>query len=670
MVRVPEFRFLRMNPRHFTVPALLLFPLLIASGCRERAPEVAARGDDSPPAATDRPPNIVLIMADDLGYAGVGSYGQTQYRTPNIDALAAQGMRFTQFYAGSTVCAPSRSVLLTGLHTGHTPIRGNSNVGGDEGWEIGSESSGDIPLPADIVTFPKLLKQHGYRTGCFGKWGLGRPDSSGNVNEQGFDEFYGYMSHRQAHRYYPEFLYRNGDIEPIEANAGGNEGAYSHDLIVDEAVKFIRSNAQAPFLCYMALTIPHFELKVPEDSLSEYLGKFEEKPFSDRTGTHPDNAAPHATYAAMMTRMDRDVGRLVRLLTELGIERDTLVIFTSDNGDAFRDKTGSDFFTLTGPLRGGKSTLYEGGIRVPFVCRWPGVVPAGAETNTPLYFADIMPTFCEIAGVGIPQNIDGISFVPALRGELPSQPRHDFLYWEFQNRQALLESDRKLVLTWDQLTLSSEVELYDLDADPGETVNIVHAEPDRIAAMIVAMCAARTASDVFPSPFDTDDSAAFGEFEFAGFGIEDPPKLRLLTGFAWQGPHHAWTVVPPGSDDSIFAVKLGEIDGDIQMRLKGLPFLDPAACPAHDVTVLVNGTEVGAWHLDVPRELTYKVTIPEHALKSDGEGEQIITLRIPTATPFAGADRPPAPDQRRALRLTEVRFLREIATSSTVEPRN
>src|SRR5262245_11187620 len=340
-------------------------------------------------------PNIVFILADDLGYGDLGSYGQTKIKTPHLDQLAAEGMRFTQFYAGSPVCAPSRCVLMTGKHGGHAFIRDNRE------WK----PEGQYPIPAGEVTIAELLKEQGYTTDSFGKWGLGYPGSEGDPNKQGFDVFYGYNCQREAHNYYPDHLWRNQEKVMLEGNDRGLTGKqYSHDLIEAEASKFIRENKDKPFFAYVPFTIPHLALQVPEDSLAEYSGKWADPPYDGKNGYLP-HLTPRAAYAAMVTRMDRSVGRILELIKQLGLDDNTLVIFTSDNGGAFGEVTrdfefrpgrmgGTDYvyFGSTSKFRAFKGSVYEGGIRVPFIARWPGRIKAGVVSELPAVFYDLMPT--------------------------------------------------------------------------------------------------------------------------------------------------------------------------------------------------------------------------------------------------------------------------------------
>ncbi len=387
-----------------------------------------------------RKPNIIFIMADDLGYAELGSYGQRKIRTPNLDRLAAEGVRFTQFYSGSTVCAPSRCCLLTGKHTGHAYIRDNGEL----------PTEGQRPLPRDTPTMGRVLQRAGYTTGVIGKWGLGGPGSTGEPNRQGFDHWFGYLCQRQAHNYYPTYLWRNGQKVPLDNPTfsahqrlgsvpdapGGFDrfkgSSYAPDLMINEALKFVRENQKRPFFLYYATIVPHLAIQVPDDSLAEYTNKWPETPYLSDRGYLP-HPTPRAGYAAMITRMDRDIGRLLALLEKLGLADDTLVMFTSDN-DATFDIGGYDpkFFKGTGPLRGHKTNLYEGGIRVPLIARWPGHTRPGMTANHIAALWDVLPTLAEIAGVQPRSDTDGVSFLPTLLGR-PAQKQHPYLYWEFRS---------------------------------------------------------------------------------------------------------------------------------------------------------------------------------------------------------------------------------------------
>jgi len=435
-------------------------------------------------------PNIVFIMADDLGYGQLGCYGQTKIRTPHLDRMAAEGTKFTQVYAGHCVCAPSRSVLMTGKHTGHTSVRANGG--------------GSTLLPEDI-TVAEILRQAGYATGIFGKWGLGDHGTAGVPYKQGFDEFYGYLHQVHAHFFYPWFLWRNDEKHVLAENNDKERKEYSHDLIAEQSLEFIRRHRDEPFFLYVPFTIPHFELLVPEDSLEEYEGKFPEPwPYVDKRRHYADQAAPRATLAAMITRMDRDVGRILDLLKELEIDEDTIVFFTSDNGGYRLARPGEpDFFRGNGPLRGGKGTFYEGGIRVPMIVRWPGKVAAGATDDLIWAFWDVMPTLAELAGAKAPAGIDGISVLPRLLGRGQEQPDR-FLYWEKipQGKggtpawsQAVRWGKWKAVRNKPRLPL----ELYDLDSDIGEKNDVAEGHPDVVARIESYLKTSRTVTRSYPA---------------------------------------------------------------------------------------------------------------------------------------------------------------------------
>lgn len=458
------------------------------SGCAQ-----AAQRTDS--GAKKRKPNIVYIIADDLGYAEVGCYGQKKIKTPNIDKLATQGMKFTQHYSGNPVCAPSRCVLMTGKHSGHAQVRGNKQVGGQEGWKLGSTIGGQWPLEAGTITVAKILKEAGYATGAFGKWGLGRVGTTGDPNKQGFDHFFGYICQRQAHTFYPNHLWRDGKVEWIEANKEGKEGAYSHDLIANEALKFVKANKDRPFFLYVPFTIPHVALQVPEDSLAEYRGKWPDPPYTGDKGYFP-HPNPRACYAGMVTRMDKDVGRIMSLLKELRLEENTIVMFTSDNGPTFNGGADSEFFESARPLRGLKGSVYEGGIRVPFIVRWPGRVKAGSTNDHVCAFWDFLPTCCEVIGIVTPVDIDGISILPTLLGQRGKQKKHQYLYWELRGRQGVRMERWKAV----RQKPNQKIQLYDLDKDIGEQNDVTDANPKIASRMAEIMKTGRTESEVFPLP--------------------------------------------------------------------------------------------------------------------------------------------------------------------------
>jgi arylsulfatase A len=461
-----------------------------------------------------RPPNVLFIMADDLGYNEVGLYGQEKIRTPSIDRIGREGMRFTQHYSGSPVCAPSRCVLLTGLHAGHAYIRDNDEMGerGDV-WHD-PELEGQRPLLADTYTLGTLFQDAGYVTGAIGKWGLGGPGSSGAPNQQGFDHWYGYLCQRIAHNYYPTHLWRNGEKDILEGNeyfyphqrlpeeadptdpavyepySGGD---YSMDFMAQEARSFIRDHAEDPFFLYLPFPVPHVSLQVPEDSVAEYADAFPEEPYVGDRGYLP-HPTPRAAYAAMITRMDREIGSILDLLEELGLTEDTLVLFTSDNGPTFNGGTDSEFFESAGGLRGLKTQLYEGGIRVPLVAMWPGRIPAGSVSELPSAFWDFLPTFAELTGQTPPVSTDGVSLLPTLEGRSQDQTDREYLYWEFQGRQAV-RMDR-----WKAYRRASDgdFELYDLETDLAETSNVADGYPEVVTRINEIMREARTESDLFP----------------------------------------------------------------------------------------------------------------------------------------------------------------------------
>ncbi len=431
-------------------------------------------------------PNIVFILADDLGYGDLGCYGQKQIQTPNIDQLAAEGMRFTDHYAGTTVCAPSRCSLMTGLHTGHTYVRGNREV----------QPMGQLPLPTDTVTLPRVLKRAGYTTALIGKWGLGGPDSTGAPNKQGFDYFFGYLCQRHAHNYYPEFLFRNDTRVPLRNKVPGGrlDGAgvatekveYSYDLMEQEALQFIAQNGKGPFFLYLAVTLPHANNEGGKNGMEvpDY------GPYADKDWPEPDKG-----HAAMITRLDRGVGRLMRKLKDLGLDENTIVVFTSDNGPHREGGANPEFFHSSGPLRGIKRDLYEGGIRVPLIARWPGRIKPGAETDHVSAFWDFLPTLAELAGVQSPAYSDGISLLPTLQGR-PGQKEHDFLYWEFHeggSLQAVRMGRWKAVRPF-----GKRLELYDLQTDIGEARNVADDHPDVVANIQKYLTTARTESKFWP----------------------------------------------------------------------------------------------------------------------------------------------------------------------------
>jgi arylsulfatase len=455
-------------------------------------PLLAVLASSSTSFSADRPPNIVLIVADDLGSAELGCYGQKLIRTPNIDRLAAQGMKFTHFYAGNAVCAPSRCALMTGRHMGHATVRDNKET----------KPEGQYPLAKTDVTVAELLKAKGYATGAMGKWGLGMWDTTGSPLKHGFDLFYGYNCQYHAHSHYPTYIYRNDKRITLEGNDGKTGKQYTQDLFESEALQFLDANKERPFFLYLTFIVPHVALQVPEDSLEEYRGKLgEETAYQGKQGYLP-HATPHAAYAAMVTRMDRSVGRILEKLEKLGLDRDTLVIFTSDNGPT-HDAGGADsgFFQSAGKLRGLKGSLYEGGIRVPFIARWMGHIQAGTVCNDRFYFPDVLPTLCQVAGIPIPAGLDGISFYPTLMMK-NDQKQHEFLYWEFPSyggQQAVISGQWKAV----RQSLRSgavKTQLFDMSRDESETTDVAAKHPEELARLEKLMKEQHTPSPAFPLP--------------------------------------------------------------------------------------------------------------------------------------------------------------------------
>ncbi len=509
-----------MTTRHWVMKVRYgLMAMCVAAVCLA-SHAGAAEGDTT----TAGQPNIIFILADDLGYGDLGCYGQTRIRTPSIDRLAAEGMRLTQHYSGNAVCAPSRCVLMTGNHPGHAFVRNNREY----------KPEGQEPLPADTPTLPRLLQASGYVTGGFGKWGLGGPGTSGAPLNQGMDRWFGYLCQAVAHNYYPTYLWDNdqkllldnpafsahdtfqpGENPADPASYRRFQGTrYSADLIADQAREFIRANKDRPFFCYFPTTVPHLALQVPDDSLEEYLGKFDDPPYTGGKGYLP-HFAPHAAYAAMVTRMDREVGRLIDLVQELGLEERTIFIFSSDNGPLngeHQGAAGTDavFFDSAAGFRNGKGTLYEGGFRVPGIVRWKGTIRPGVTSDQVSGFEDWMPTLLELTGNRdrIPAEIDGISLAPTLRGE--SQPDRPFLYREFPaygGQQCIRVGNWKLIrrnlLPTRKMAaqgLTPTLELFDLVSDPREQHDVADAQPEVVARLTQLMKEQHTPSREFPFP--------------------------------------------------------------------------------------------------------------------------------------------------------------------------
>jgi len=480
--------------------------------------------------AAPRPPNVVFIIADDLGWGDLGSYGQKIIRTPNVDRMAAEGIRFTQHYSGNAVCAPSRCVLMTGKHPGHAFIRDNRST----------QPEGQWPIPADTVTMAKLFKSRGYSVGGFGKWGLGGPGSTGEPLKQGFTRWFGYNCQGVAHNFYPTYLWDDDKKKPLNnpafpsadtfkagedpqdaksyARFKGNE--YSSDLIWEQARRFVRDNRDKPFFLYAPTTVPHLALQVPDDSLAEYLGKFDDPPYTGGKGYLP-HFKPRAAYAAMVTRMDKEIGALMKTIADLGLDENTIFVFTSDNGPLHGRHEGlagtdATFFNSSGGLRDGKGTLFEGGFRVPGIVRWKGKVAPGQVSERVTGFEDWMPTLLELTGAKdtAPRDIDGISFAPTLLGQ--KQAERPFLYREFPGyggQQCIRIGDwkglrqnlrpvaaKKAAAKANPAAPDLSLKLYNLRDDPKETTDVAAKHPEIVAKMLDLMRAQHVASADFPLP--------------------------------------------------------------------------------------------------------------------------------------------------------------------------
>jgi len=440
-------------------------------------------------------PNIVYILADDLGYGEVGAYGQTRIKTPNIDQLAVDGLRFTQHYSGSTVCAPTRSTILEGKHTGYASVRGN--------WKSGKgREQGNYPLAPGTRTIGHMLQQQGYVTGIFGKWGLGGKSSSGHPAKQGFDYFSGYLDHQHAHNYYPNYIYRYGKEVELDNNIKvhklGNNRSYDYqtyvgkqyvpDLMLEDALQFINSQQKQPFFLYYPLTIPHVALQATQASLQEYLGKFEEVPYRGKSYT--PHQYPRAAHAAMVTHMDKHIGKILAELKNLGLDENTIVMFSSDNGASVEGGYDDKFFNASAGFRGNKRDLYEGGIRAPFIVKWPGKVQQNTVSDHISAQWDLMATFADITGTKANADTNGISLLPTLLGQQENQQQHAHLYWEFWEqggKQAVRIGDWKGVRLNTKTNANAAIELYNLAIDPSETNDLAKQNPDIAEKIKLAM---------------------------------------------------------------------------------------------------------------------------------------------------------------------------------------
>jgi arylsulfatase A-like enzyme len=460
-------------------------------------------------------PNIIFILADDLGYGDLGAYGQKMIHTPNLDKLAQEGMRFTDFYAGSTVCAPSRCSLMTGLHVGHTIIRQNA--------------ANEVALQADAITIPTVLHSAGYYNGTIGKWGMGLLDSPGAPLKQGLDSFYGYVDQKHAHNAYPSYLIRDTQIEKLR-NVVPNEGHrgegiasvrldYSQTLFTEEALKFISTKRDKPFFLYLAYTLPHANNEVPKDKRADGSGM--EVP-SDAPYSNMDWPQPEKNKAAMITFLDKDVGTVMARLKELGIDDNTLVFFASDNGP--HDEGGNDpaFFTSAGPYKGIKRDLYDGGVRVPFIARWPNKIAAGSTSDQIFAFWDVMPTLAELTAASEKTPSDGISFLPTLLGQT-QKAEHPYLYWEFNggdSKQSLRMGKWKAVRQGLKNNENAPIELYNIQDDVHEDHNVAAANPEVIKTIQKYMNEAHVKSDAFP----------LGDWEAAAAGGAKAAKKKKNAG--------------------------------------------------------------------------------------------------------------------------------------------
>ncbi len=441
---------------------------------------------------SENKPNIIYILADDLGYGDLGCYGQEIIETPNLDVMANEGIRFVNHYSGSTVCAPSRCALMTGKHTGHSFVRGNREM----------KPEGQMPMPNNTKTIAHFLRDAGYVTGCLGKWGLGYPSSDSDPLRMGFDYFFGYNCQMKAHHYYPEYLWENDNKVHYPENADGQKKMYSHDETTKKAFDFIKENKDKPFFLYLAYAIPHAELLIPEEYLEKYKGRFPEKGFSG--GHYGKQDYPRAAYAAMVNHLDRDIGKLNAILKKYGLDNNTIVMFSSDNGPHVEGGNDPSFFKSSGGLRGEKRSLYEGGIRTPFIVKWPDKIKSSRVSEHISAFWDVFPTLCDIGGVDIPSGLDGISFYPELIGE--KQKKHEILYWEFHgysgDKQAIRKGKWKAIRN-KIVKENTPIELYNLDLDPSEQNDVAIQYPELIKDIEKLFAENHTVSEYFPFKYES-----------------------------------------------------------------------------------------------------------------------------------------------------------------------
>ncbi len=488
-------------------------------GCEQKSEET----NSAVQKRDDFRPNIILILADDLGYGDIGAFGQKKIKTPELDLLAREGMRLTQHYAGSTVCAPSRASLMTGKHSGNVQIRGNYELG----TFLDEEEWGQMPLRPNTMTIATVMRDAGYKTALIGKWGLGGPQSYGTPNKQGFDYFFGYLDQKQAHNHYPTHLWKNElwfplnntflhphqvlpenvDIHNPRSYTLYKREDFAQKRLTNEALRYIEQHREQAFFLFLSYAIPHAALQVPDEELEQY-SHFEETPY---IGGYLPHQKPRAARAAMISYMDRDIGKIKAQLQHLGLDKNTLVIFSSDNGPGSEGGADMSFFDSNGPLRGYKRDLYEGGIRVPTIAWWPGYIAANSESEHLSAFWDLLPTFAELAQADLPKKTDGISMVPSFLSK-GTQKEHDHLYWEFHNNQGghkqairFNENARKWKAvrhyTWER-KLNPTIELYDLSQDIAEATDLAERYPALVAKAERLMNSSRTRSEIDKWNFD------------------------------------------------------------------------------------------------------------------------------------------------------------------------
>lgn len=494
--------------------------LMALNGCKTTAVEQAKVENKQ-----NSKPNVIYIIVDDLGIGDIEPYGQEKIRTPNLQKLADEGIAFTQHYAGSTVCAPSRAAVMTGLHTGNSQIRGNYELGGF----TDDTEFGQLPLKPGTATLGTVMREAGYKTALIGKWGLGGPGSYGMPTKQGFDYFFGYMDQKQAHNHYPTHLWLNEEPFPLnnewldvhqpfpeglDPNDPESYKAYlredfAQERLTQDALRYIKDNQNHPFFLYLAYAGPHAALQAPEEAIDAY--NFEETPYTPKRG-YLAHIRPRAARAAMITHIDKGIGQIKALLKSLNMDENTLIMFTSDNGPSPEGGADMQFFDSNGKFRGYKRDLYEGGIRMPTIARWPGKVPAGKRSNHVSAFWDVMPTLADLADVELKAQTDGISFLPTLLNN-SEQAEHDSLYWEFHrpngfHSQAVrikddINGDWKAIRIFNKnQRVNPPVELYNLKSDPSETIDVSKAHPDIVKQAVALMEASRTPSFMDAWNFD------------------------------------------------------------------------------------------------------------------------------------------------------------------------